>query len=310
MKDVIDNWNPDDTTVPPYHYNSICYFNYETESHKILNYRSAEVPYILYNVPEVNEAVEKWNSYEYMKELLGDSHEYETELSEYHNHFLYHHKISSSSANKFQNWYHNDTWIPPTTSTKMTFPEWYETALTESEKSFSDRKFYYFRVSSTGTNHFLFSELPFYHSRYGISTYFLLHPEEARGIHCRFGMKGIVAEAHYDGHLNMAGTFNGLRRWILAHPNQCSNLYLYPPNHPSGRHSEVDWSKPDYDKYPLFETAQVNEIIIKAGMILYVPTAWFHYIVSLNINYQCNIRSGQTKTFEADLKKCGFHVRD
>ena len=70
MKDVIDNWNPDDTTVPPFHYNSICYFDYQTESHKVLNYRDAEVPYILYNVPEVNKLVEQWSSYEYMEKLF------------------------------------------------------------------------------------------------------------------------------------------------------------------------------------------------------------------------------------------------
>ena len=241
-----------------------------------------------------------------MEKLLGVKNKYETEITEYHNHFLYFHKISSSKSNQFQNWYHNDTWIPPTKSIPMTFPEWYKTASDESMKSFSERKFHYFRVSGTTSNHFLFSELSFYNINSDLSKYFLVNTKDTRGIHCRFGMKGIIAEAHYDGHLNMAGTFNGLRRWILAHPNQCSNLYLYPPNHPSGRHSEVDWSKPDYEKYIKFQTAQVNEIIMKSGMILFVPTAWFHYIISLNMNYQCNIRSGQTNTFSSELSKCGF----
>jgi hypothetical protein len=55
MKLLLDNWNPDDTRIPPVHYDSLCRFNYMTEKNKAEAYRIAEVPFITYNHPEVNE---------------------------------------------------------------------------------------------------------------------------------------------------------------------------------------------------------------------------------------------------------------
>jgi hypothetical protein len=83
---------------------------------------------------------------------------------------------------------------------------------------------------------------------------------QQKGIHCRFGMKSVIAEAHYDGSRNAIVQLRGMRRWILAAPNQCGNMYLLPMGHPSGRHSDVDWSKPDWGKFPKFEKLQVPPI--------------------------------------------------
>jgi ribosomal protein L16 Arg81 hydroxylase len=125
-------------------------------------------------------------------------------------------------------------------------------------------------------------------------------------VHIYTGIRGAIAESHFDGSRNFAASFGGLRRWILAHPNQCESLYLYPNGHPSKRHSEIDWSKPDYESHPNFANAQANEIILKPGEVLYLPTYWFHYIVSLNINYQCNTRSGTTYEYRESITKCGY----
>jgi hypothetical protein len=296
----------DDTTVPPFHYNSLCYFDYETESHKALNYRAADVPYLLYNVPDINKVVDNWQSLDHMKKFF-DSTDSHVEISAYHNHFLYFH--GKDTHHLFHNRSGTGPWIPPTTTEEMTFSQWYDTLTTELQKPFSQRKYYYFRSDQTSLSDPLYNELPFYHPSHPLSSYFLQDKEQARGIHCRFGMPGIVAEAHYDGHLNMAGLFGGVRRWILAHPNQCQNLYLHPREHPSGRHSELNWAEIktiDHEKYPNFGKAQVNEILVTGGMVLYLPTNWFHYIVSLSVNYQCNIRSGKTKTYDQEIRDCGF----
>jgi ribosomal protein L16 Arg81 hydroxylase len=92
----------------------------------------------------------------------------------------------------------------------------------------------------------------------------------------------------------------------MAHPSQCKNLYLLQKESTSSRHSEVDWSEPDYKKYPMFQHALANEIILKPGDVLFVPGYWFHYIVSLNINFQCNCRSGTNHpTYSSVIHKCG-----
>ncbi len=35
------------------------------------------------------------------------------------------------------------------------------------------------------------------------------------------------------------------------------------------------------------------ETVLKAGEVLYIPSHWFHYIISLQKSAQCNVRSGR-----------------
>jgi ribosomal protein L16 Arg81 hydroxylase len=81
---------------------------------------------------------------------------------------------------------------------------------------------------------------------------------------------------------------------------------MLPRDHPSGRHSEVDWSKPDYIKFPHFSNVQANEVIMQPGDALFLPTFWIHYIISLNVNFQCNTRSGKYSQYDQDIHQCGF----
>ena len=124
--------------------------------------------------------------------------------------------------------------------------------------------------------------------------------------YCRFGMRSVIAEAHFDGSRNFIVLLGGLRRYILTHPDQCVNMHMYPRGHPSGRHSAIDWSKPDPVEFPNWLKLRGNEVIMQPGDLLYLPTYWIHYIISLNVNYQCNTRSGRTSDYDEDIKKCGF----
>lgn len=104
----------------------------------------------------------------------------------------------------------------------------------------------------------------------------------------------------------MIALLGGERRYILSHPNQCLNLALLPKGHPSARHSAVDWSEPDWEAFPEFKHAEVNEVVLQAGDVLYLPTFWFHYIISLNMNFQCNTRSGVNHEYDEFINDCGF----
>lgn len=123
---------------------------------------------------------------------------------------------------------------------------------------------------------------------------------------CLFVM---IAECHYDGTPNFVASVGGLRRWIMAAPSECDKLYLLQKPSTSSRHSRVDWSAPDDSKYPHFKEALANEIILKPGDMLFVPGYWFHYIVSLNVNFQCNCRVAQGGTrinrYRNVIHKCG-----
>lgn len=135
----------------------------------------------------------------------------------------------------------------------------------------------------------------------------MVEPMKQKGIHCRFGMKGVMAENHFDASRNSIVLLGGSRRYILSHPDQCSNLALYPKGHPSARHSEVNWGEPDIEKFPAFAAARSNEVVLQAGQILYLPTFWFHQITSLDVNYQCNARSGVTFDYKSHIAECKFY---
>ena len=76
---------------------------------------------------------------------------------------------------------------------------------------------------------------------------------------------------------------------------------------PSARHFQYDYTDPE----TVFtndissrhaENARAVETVLKEGEVLYIPSFWMHYIISLHgedqddpaINYQCNTRSGKS----------------
>jgi ribosomal protein L16 Arg81 hydroxylase len=84
------------------------------------------------------------------------------------------------------------------------------------------------------------------------------------------------------------------------------SLRLLTKGHPSARHSQVDYTKPDLELFPQFAQANANEVILQPGDVLYLPTHWFHYIVSLELNFQCNARSGLGHEYDDVMNECGF----
>jgi hypothetical protein len=165
-------------------------------------------------------------------------------------------------------------------------------------------------VEKDGHSKLTFDDMPFFDPRKEEeSAFYLVDPSDQRGINCRFGMRGVTAESHCDLSRNMIALLDGERRYIIGHPNQCENLYLFPRGHPSGRHASFDWSNPsNWDSHPKFRNALHTEVVMKAGDVMYLPTAWFHHIVNLNTNIQCNIRSGISYENNGVLKECGFKL--
>lgn len=296
MLEIIKNWNPDSTEIPEFHYDSLCHFDYNTEYQKAENYRKAELPFVLYNHPQVDAVAKKWNDVDYLQQRLG-SKSYRTESSS-SNHFMYFRSMSRSVKND-----DGSTWKPPTKVIQTRFDDWVKLAVTEQAKPLENMTHQYFRVSSDMGNPWLYDELPFFKP---VKSLFMVDVKAQQGIHCRFGMKGVIAEAHFDGSRNAVAMLGGLRRWILTHPDQCSTMHMYPRSHPSSRHSKVDWSKPDVERFPNFKNVVGNEVILQAGDVLYVPIYWIHYIVSLNVNFQCNSRSGYSSHYDNAIRQCGF----
>uniref|UniRef100_A0A7S3PYN6 JmjC domain-containing protein n=1 Tax=Chaetoceros debilis TaxID=122233 RepID=A0A7S3PYN6_9STRA len=344
LMDIINHWNPNDTDshnrrVTGIH-QGLCRFDFMTEMHKIVNYRKAELPFLIRDDPAVLEVVKRWNSSEsvmvddattstgdvevksYLSSILGDT-KYRTEYSET-NSLMY----FMAKKGKGKRGGPPKDWSPPLENIAMTYDEWLEKAMQSPEDMAPNMPHWYFRVSAKGSagkvsrndirvrkegskaaeahaGDIMFEELPFFKS--SSKSLYMVDPKDARGINCRFGMMGNTAAAHFDGSRNFVMLFGGERRYILSHPKNCPNLGLYPRGHPSGRHTAVDWSDPDLEQFPQFAEAYANEVVLQAGDVLYLPTAWFHHIISLDLNWQCNARSGITDTYKHHIEKCGFN---
>lgn len=247
---LLDNWSPDDTTVPDVIYQGLCVFDYQKDFDKAMTYRKAEVPFIMQNDPEVARTVERWNQPGYMDDLLkGVKHR--TEYS-HNNHFMYHLPPKNKKGQKKRGRMFDktpDNYVPPTEMMRMPYKDWLEhanvTAGNEGGKSHKDddekdveeddvvgpdKDHWYFRLigcgltgqdgsCDKGSSEYLFDELPFFQP---INNLYLANGAQQKGIHCRFGMKGVIAENHFDGSRNAIVLLGGSRRYILAHPDQCT----------------------------------------------------------------------------------------
>ena len=135
-----------------------------------------------------------------------------------------------------------------------------------------------------------------------------------------------------------------LRRYVLAPPVACKQLeILEDRDHPSFRHSITDWSDPkDYMRAGYDRTVGIDTIVrtgevrrraerrarggeggarapatrarrarsrrarCVTAQVLYIPSYWFHYIISLKYSAQCNTRSGSPpeRNGESHIKEC------
>lgn len=297
---ILTDWNPDDTDIPDSIYQGLCVFDWtvKQDRQKVHAYRQAEQPFVLQNHPDVLKVAERWNSPGYLEQIMGPEPQRMDHATSNHLMFARVTKINEAPEN----------WKPPTDTVHLPFSEWLVKAqeIEEAAGDQADRDHWYLRLNTvcrknSKNNGVMCDELPFFTP---VQSLFIVEPSQYRGINCRFGMKGSIAEAHYDSTRNWLLLFGGQRRYILGHPDQCENLELYPNGHPSARHARQDWSHPVATKELL--AARLNEIVLDAGDALYLPTGWFHFIVSLNINYQCNSRSGSTTENSKVLEKCGF----
>ncbi|CAN0114249.1 unnamed protein product [Pylaiella littoralis] len=291
LGDLLTAWSPNQPEVPE---------GGVIEKLRVLNYsdpeqfemavtlRDCEVPFKIVGVPEAEAASKKWTD-EYLERSMGPCPGCNVMKSE-SNRFMFWHKRANAEGS---------TWKAPTSPERMPYMSWRRWADTaESTKIGPEDVHYYLTTAGIPrdaktppmTGMFVADDLPFFSTKK--DNFFIPDVYHQKGIQCRFGARGIIAESHFDHGKNFVLMLRGRKRYLLNPPRACPFLKIIADRaHPSFRHSEVDWS--DESDWPEgFADAPALETVLETGEMLYIPSFWYHYIVSEGFNVQCNARSG------------------
>merc|ERR1711974_179324 len=129
-------------------------------------------------------------------------------------------------------------WQPPTTITRYSYADWYAMAKQADRSKMGPTETHYYFRAEGDQEKFIRDDLEIFKKE---KSFFIVEPERHRGIHCRFGMRGVIAESHFDGGRNYIAMLKGHKRYILQPPEECKNTYLLQSGHPSARHTEINW---------------------------------------------------------------------
>lgn len=350
LGDLMKAW-PQDNDFPGAHQRPIpeklLHFNFSNpeELEMAKKFRDAELPFKLYDVPELTEAGKKWtdqyvtNEFDNVRSVMGNAQE---------------------SPNNYFAFFQPNLWdvktmgLPPVRTNDWSYERWSEHARYADAVGLNASKPHFYWQSGVPREErnqpqwrwsFISKDLPSWSSP--TKTFFVFEPESQKGIQCRFGERGVVAATHYDSGRNMIAMVTGAKRYILAPPKECPNLGIVPWKFNSiFRHSLLNFGHINYlnntaaselddgeqgnlrgqetpkwkgdhmsqverEWMEIAAGSQAVETVLKAGEVLYVPSHWFHYIVSLQKSAQCNVRSGVhdegTPVFggKVDVKTCG-----
>jgi hypothetical protein len=101
------------------------------------------------------------------------------------------------------------------------------------------------------------------------------------------GPAGTMTPLHCDYDDNIFAQIWGAKRIFLAPPHH--DAFLYPTEANALLFgSPVDPAKPDYERYPLSRQANLVEVIVRPGDMLYVPAGWYHHVHALTFSLSSN----------------------
>mmetsp|Transcript_8588 Transcript_8588/g.21512 ORF Transcript_8588/g.21512 Transcript_8588/m.21512 type:complete len:779 (+) Transcript_8588:100-2436(+) len=311
LEDIMTTWPQDEIDQPPHPIEEVLIhfdFNDPDDMKAAEAFREAKLPFKVTNVPEVIAAGNKWTD-EYVSKHF-DTHEAGV-MTEGN---------AQESPSNFFSWFQPTAWdveemgIPPTRNNNWSYAQWARHARYADRVGLSENRPHFYWQSNAEKEErrldpkhwtFISKDLPSFSST--TKNFFLFEPEQQKGIQCRFGERGVTAATHFDGGRNMVAMMTGAKRYILSPPRECSRLGIVTnKGNAVARHSALNFghiSKIDDPDMPEEEREWMEysshsmalSTVLKAGEVLYIPSHWFHYIISLQKSAQCNVRSGVDK---------------
>jgi hypothetical protein len=295
---------------------TLMHFNYSNPSEMEMarQYRIAELPFKLTNVPELIAANQKWTD-EYLSQQF-DNDDDNVQMRDKSN--------AQESPNHYFAYYNPSKWqvetmgLAPVRTNDWTFATWSEHAKYADAVQLSpDQPHFYWQAGigpeerflnpAVQNQSFITRDLPSWSST--TPNFITFEPESQKGIQCRFGERGVVAATHYDAGRNMVGMITGAKRYILSPPNSCHNLGIVTSRtSPIFRHSLLNFGHLKYirgdknnknnngdkmtkednqmsqEEHAWLERAsqaQAVETVLKAGEVLYIVSALLSYFVDI-----------------------------
>ncbi|MFS4492446.1 cupin-like domain-containing protein [Maribacter sp. 2308TA10-17] len=106
-----------------------------------------------------------------------------------------------------------------------------------------------------------------------------------------FGGKNSHTFMHHD--IDFANIFHfhfeGEKLCILF--PQSENKYLYRVPHSIITHESIDFSNPDFEKWPALKKAEGFKSVLKHGEVLYMPEGYWHYMKYLTPGFSMSLRA-------------------
>jgi len=208
LLDIVSGWNPDVPEPPQLFRETLMHFNYSNpvERGYAEKFREAELPFKVYDVPEFTAASQLWDDTYLENQFHGDIHGKHIEKSK-NNHFMY--------WTGHRRGYGQGDWKPPTEFIdSMKFEAWLAIAKHADEEKVRNETVHYYFMSNAQAGDtqrtFIARDLPLFSTR--TNNFFVTDVPANKGIQCRFGMRGIIAEAHYDTGRNMVAMLKGAKR--------------------------------------------------------------------------------------------------
>ena len=331
MGDLLKRWPQDDFDEPPSPIQEkLQHFDFQNpeQMEAALKYRELQFPFKVYNIPELDTAKQKWTD-EYLTyhfdgtSMFAGMKQKGREARKKYGNYPQSQGHAQESVDSFfaffiaKHWNVETMGSPPTKDVDFTFAKWAKHArYADAVRLPSNAKHYYWQAGASASERLgdkshwtmISQDLPSFSNPE--PTFFSFNPAESKGIQCRFGERGVTAATHYDGGRNMVGMITGAKRYILAPPKECPKLGIVTKKkHPIFRHSLLNFGhinlldsddadaksmpKAERDWLEISRDSLALETVLKAGEVLYIPSHWFHYIISLQKSAQCNVRSGR-----------------
>jgi hypothetical protein len=248
LQEIMLDWPQDELDHPPtVLFETLQHFDFQNPLELVAarKFRERQLPFKLYNIPELIEARQKWTD-DYVARhfdgsggstapgILGNRNEKEQEKQE---------QIPRSSGScqesvtNFFAFFTPNLWnvetmaLPPTRNNDWTFAKWAQHAHYSDTVGLDfDQPHFYWQSGVPKDERYLPHEqwtfisrdLPSFSSPN--ATFFAFEPKEQKGIQCRFGERGVTTATHFDSGRNMVAMISGAKRYILSPPRECSKL--------------------------------------------------------------------------------------